>query len=527
MTSARPRAKKATPATIITMLRGIQAKNPQGPALIFEGQTTTWGELWLRGNRLANGLLSMGMQREDRVMVLMSNCSQFPEAALGIAKAGCATTLCNYRLTPAEIQFQINKIQARAVIVRALQYELVKQVRGQTPCLEQVIFVGPDCPPDCTPYEDLLAANSDKDPEVMVTAEDINTVMFTSGTTGLPKASVRTHGSTFMSFLGVSLEYGLTQGGKQLVTAPMYAAAAYGFMSAGLLSGVPAVIMPAFEPAQVLEAIARHEIAWTFMVPIMWDWLLNHAVELDHPPDASSLTLALSCGAPLHNRTVKRVMSHFPNCRMANWLGASELGFVSNIDFSHGLKDEGCIGKPMAATEMALFDQQGRPAPEGEVGILYVRGLGTFEGYWDDEAGSREAVLDDVWVTVGDMARKDGEGNFFLVDRAKDMIITGGTNVYPAEVEQVLMEIEGVIDAAVIGVPDEKWGEAVKAVVVRAVGSDLDEAGIIAQCREKLAGFKAPKSVDFVQAIPRSLIGKALKHKLREKYWPQAGAQIA
>ncbi|MCF8035040.1 MAG: acyl--CoA ligase [Desulfarculaceae bacterium] len=527
MESALPRVKKPSPPTMITMLRSIQAKNPHGPALIFDNETTTWRQMWLRSNRLANGLLSLGMQKADRVMVLMSNCPQFPEAALGIAKAGCATTLCNYRLTPAEIQFQINKIKARAVIVRALQYELVKQVRDQTPSLEQVIFVGQDCPRDCTPYEDFLAANSDQDPAVEVLAEDINTVMFTSGTTGLPKASARTHGSTFMSFLGVSLEHGLAQGGKQLVAAPMYAAAAYGFMSAGLLSGVPVVIMPSFDPPQVLRAIAEHQIAWTFMVPIMWDWLLDHADEMQDPPDATSLVLALSCGAPLHNRTVKRVMAHFPNSEMANWLGASELGFVSNIRFSGGLKGEGCIGQPAAATEMALFDQQGQPVAPGEVGILYVRGIGTFEGYWDDQAGTREAILDNTWVTVGDMARQDQEGDFYLVDRAKDMIITGGTNVYPAEVEQVLMEIQGVGDAAVIGVPDQKWGESVKAVVVLAPGSELDEAAIIAQSRQHLAGFKAPKSVDFVEAIPRSLIGKALKNKLREKYWPKGESNIS
>jgi long-chain acyl-CoA synthetase len=215
------------------------------------------------------------------------------------------------------------------------------------------------------------------------------------------------------------------------------------------------------------------------------------------------------------------MVDHFKTTEIYNMLGASELGFITRISADEWLKGgkANSIGKAIFDMELKIVSKDGKEVEPGEVGLLYCRSSAIFDGYWYNEAGTQEAFLDHEWATVGDMARMDNDGYYYLVDRAKDMIVSGGTNIYPAEVEGVILQMEGIADVGVIGVPDEKWGEQVKAVVVLKPSYSVREDEIISFCKERLAGFKVPKSVDYVDSIPRSLIGKMLKKDLRKKYW--------
>ncbi len=223
---------------------------------------------------------------------------------------------------------------------------------------------------------------------------------------------------------------------------------------------------------------------------------------------------------------MKQILKRFSQAEVSNWLGASEFGFISKYSFKNGLKEEGCVGKAVFDLELKLFNENGNPVKTGEPGILYGRGYSMWEGYYNRLQATKEAYLDHEWGTVGDIARQDEDGDFYIVDRKNDVIITGGINVYPAEIENILKKNEEIVDSAVIGVPDEKWGEAVKAVVVKRPDSAITENDVIEFCRKYLAGFKIPKSVDFVDQVPRSFVGKALKKELRKKYWEGRDRQI-
>lgn len=226
--------------------------------------------------------------------------------------------------------------------------------------------------------------------------------------------------------------------------------------------------------------------------------------------------------------TKHKIIEFFKNAELNEFYGSTELGVSTTLRHVDQLRKERCVGKPLQDLELRLIDPAtGTEVKRGEVGLLYSRGLGGLRGYWNDQAATEEAFLDHEWATVGDLAMQDDEGYYYIVDRVKDMIITGGVNVYPVEIEATLRNIEKIQDVAVIGVPDEKWGESVKAIVVAKPDVDLTENEIISYAREKMAGFKVPKSVDFVAEIPRSLTGKILKKDLRSKYWGDARVQIS
>jgi long-chain acyl-CoA synthetase len=286
-----------------------------------------------------------------------------------------------------------------------------------------------------------------------------------------------------------------------------------------MLSGGTIGIVPSFVPDKIFSYIEKYRATWMFMVPIMYDWMLMTPEDVRNRYDISTLRHVTSCGAPLHNTTAVKMIECFKSAEVSNWLGASEFGFISRFSYRDGLKEEGCIGKAIFDLELKIFDENGNPVKKGESGILYGRGFSMWEGYLNKPEATREAYLDHEWGTVNDIVRLDEDGNFYIVDRKNDMIISGGINIYPAEIENVLKKHNDVADLAVIGVPDDKWGESVKAVVVKKAGSTVTEDELIDFCKKELAGFKLPKSIDFIDQIPRSFVGKSLKKELRKKYW--------
>jgi len=520
----KPEGRKSFSDNAISTIRMNVVKHPDKTAVRFGDQSLKWIELWERSNRLANSLKALNLKKDDRVMIFLPNCMEYPEVTLGINKADLVSCGANIRLTGPEIAYQLSDSGARAVILKTReQLDIIMEIRGQTPALEHIIMIEEGADGGGVDYSELLSSGSDKEPVSEHTPDDIHVLMYTSGTTGKPKAAARTYKSDYHMANAVCHELGLNSDDTYLAVAPLYAAASVGYTFACLMSGGTLVILPAFEPDKVLKQIETYRPTWFFMVPIMYEWVLGMP---DNGHDISSVRHVISCGAPLHNATARKMIDGFPGAEVSNWLGASEFGFISRYSYKDGLGKEGCVGKPLFDLELAVFDEEGRGVPKGEPGVLYGRGFSMWEGYLNKPEATAESFLDHEWGTVGDIAKLGDDGNFYIVDRKKDMIITGGINVYPVEVENVLMDHEAVADVVVIGVPDEKWGEAVKALVVPAQGAQPGEAEMIGHCRGSLAGFKVPKSVEFIDAVPRSLIGKALKNKLREKYWQGRDTKI-
>jgi len=516
----RKQGKKSFTDDVISTIRMNVTKSPNNIAVTFEDQELTWGEVWDRSNSLANGLFGLGLKRHDRVLIFLPNCLEYPETILGINKAGCVASACNFRLTGTEVAYQLNDSKARAIIIKGSdELEAILAVRDQVPSLDHIIMIDDKAPEGTHSFYKLIADNPSIEPAVEKSTDDIHLLMYTSGTTGKPKAAARTYKSDYHMANAVCHEMALGPDDVYLAIAPMYAAASMGYVFATMMSGGTLAVVPNFVPDQFFAEIDKKQATWTFMVPIMYEWALSVPEEIRAENDISSIQHIASCGAPLHNATAAKIMKCFPNAQVSNWLGASEFGFISKYVYGETPVAEGCVGKPVFDLELAVFDDQGNRTPVNEPGVLYGRGYSMWEGYLNKPEATDESFLGHEWGTVGDIARLGEDGNFYIVDRKSDMIITGGLNVYPVEIENVLLTNDSVADVAVIGVPDEKWGEAVKALVVKAPGTDPLEEDLLVYCKDKLAGFKAPKSVDFIDQVPRSMIGKSLKAQLRKKYW--------
>ncbi len=507
----------------LTSIRGHVVKRPDKIALKTETFSETYAEMWQRCTQMANALLSKGLKKPDLMITYMPNCYQYVEIIVAALMAGLPLSLGNYRLTPEEIIYQINNCGAKVVFVQQEQYELIKPLMDRLPTVKELVLVSDTKAEGALNYEELIAGGSPEETNAAIELEDMHLLFYTSGTTGKPKGAVRTMYCDYNMAVSTAIELGVSRNDTLFVAAPMYAAATAGYVYCTLLVGGTISIAPAFIPEDSLRLIDLFKPTFVFMVPVMFKWMLAML-----PPetvakyDLSSVRLAVSCGAPMHSDIFQAMADKFTNAKCVNMLGVSELGFVTAIttDEWFGLKKQGSIGKGSFDIDLKIVDLDGNEVTEpGGIGVLYVKSPATFNGYWQNPEGTAKSFLDDQWCSVGDMARFDEDGYYFLVDRAQDMIVSGGTNIYPAEVENVIMGMEGIADVGVIGVPDEKWGELVKAVVVLKPGHEVSEEEVIAYCRQHLAGFKIPKSVDYIEAIPRNAAGKMLKKDLRKPYW--------
>ncbi len=531
--TSKPDGTGTRPATgysnnLVSSMRMNLNKNPDMLAIICEERAETWAEMWARTNRLSNGLHRLGARKGDRVAIYLKNCLEFPETFIATTKSGFIMSPVNYRLTAEEVAYQLNNCGAVAVVTDPEFVNLLKSIAGEVPNLKHVIVLGKNAPQGTISYEALIDESDPAEITTEISPHDIHMILYTSGTTGQPKGAIRGYMENYHTGMTVCVEWRIRSGDIHLAVVPLYHAGSCAWYCAVLVSGGTIVVAPAFDPEKVLESIERFKPTWTMMVPIMYDWLFSLPEEVLNQYDVSSLRTVISGGAPLHTDTKHKILKFFKNAELNEFYGSTELGVSTTLRHEDQLRKDRCVGKPLQDLELKLVDPAtGKEVARGKVGLLYSRGLGGLRGYWNDQSGTEEAFLDHEWATVGDMARQDEEGHYYIVDRLKDMIITGGTNVYPLEVEAVIRGLDKIQDVAVIGVPDKKWGEAVKAIVVAKPGVNVSEEEVIEYCRDKLAGFKIPKTVDFVTELPRSLTGKILKKELRKKYWDDGVVQVS
>jgi len=502
------------------MLDGARRRHGDKVAIIDGDRRVTFGELYERSGRCAGLLKGLGVGSEDRVCILALNSHRNLEALFGTVWAGGIAAPLNYRLSLAELVGIVAMVEARVLVVDEEFLALGEQLRAELACLDHLVLIG-DRParPGLVDYEAALA-EAEMPSDALRGGEDIATIFFTGGTTGLPKGVMQTHNNLVTSALMYVARWSWTEDMILLGSAPMFHVAAAAVIPPVLLVGGQIVMMAKFDPVGYADLIERHRITFANGVPTMFKMIVDAPGFAAR--DLTSLTGMNMGGSPMPVDLLKQLVEGFPNCRFYNTYGMTEVTSASTV--SDGvtrlaLPDQEwqwrTIGWPTPLTEVRIFGPDDRELPPGEIGELRMRGPLVMKGYWRNPAAT-QAAIGDGWMRSGDLGYADERGNFFLVDRMKDMIITGGENVYSTEVETVIRAMPQVSEVAVVGVPHDKWGEAVHAVVVPWPGIALTGEEVIGFCRERIAGYKTPRSVEVrANALPVSGAGKIAKNVLR------------
>jgi acyl-CoA synthetase (AMP-forming)/AMP-acid ligase II len=507
-------------------IQKVNAKKfPQTVALRDAQRAFTYPEMNRRVNKLANSLTSLGLQKGDKVAVLLENCIEICELFLATAKSGIIIVPINFRLVGTEIEYIVNNSDAKAFVVHDQFAETVAPVRADLKNIpaENYIIVGKPRG-GYRPYEEFIQDSSDAEPSIEVVPRDTWILIYTSGTTGKPKGVIRSHESHIAYYLHNAVDFDFNEHDVCLNVMPLCHINSIFFTFTFLYIGGSAYIHPAlnFKPEEILEIIEREKISFISLIPTHYNLILNASAEA-RKRDVSSIRKLLCSSAPGRKSMKQAVMEFFPGVKLYEAYGSTEGGMVTILKPEYQMTKLGSIGFECIGTDfIRILDIDGNPVPLGEIGELYSRGPMLFDEYYKLPDQTAESFKDSFF-SAGDMARQDEDGFYYLVDRKKNMIITGGENVYPSEVEEVVGNIEGVFDCAVIGLPDEKWGERVAAVVIRKQGyddSNLNAQDVIQNCKDKMAGYKCPKQVVFVgeDEMPRTGTGKILHRILREKF---------
>jgi fatty-acyl-CoA synthase len=480
-----------------------------------------------RACRLANALIEMGLEKGDRIALLAYNCLEWLEIYTAIAKAGLVAVPVNFRLVGPEIRFIVENAEAAALIVQDDLLERVEAVRADLPVREdRYIHFGTDkAPAGFRSYENLLARAAATEPSRRVGPDDPFTLLYTSGTTGKPKGAIRNNGSLVLHSYINQVDFGFSRDDLGLLVMPMCHANSVFFTFTFASCGAVCCVYDrrSFDPEHLLRTLAGDRFTFTSLVPTHFIMMLGLPDRLKQELDVGSITKLLISSAPARRDTKLALMEYFRNARLYEAYGSTETGFVTLLRPEEQLTKLGSIGRELTGTgRVKLLGPDGDETPSGETGEIFARTPYSFQGYWKLPEKTAEAFRGD-YCTVGDLARRNDESYHYLVDRKSNMIISGGENVYPSEVEQVLGAHPKVKDLAVIGVPDEKWGEAVHAVVVLHQGQGASEFELLDWCKDRIAGYKRPKSVSFINEdeMPRTATGKLLHRMLRSRYGRQ------
>ena len=498
---------------------------PDRPAVIFDGQTISFEQLAERVNRLANGLSNMGVGTGDRVATMQVNTNQCIEAYFAAAQLDAIYVPINFRAKTDELAQMLEIAQPSLLLLGERYLPLVPEGPMSS---KGIIILDGETGGNNKNYEELLAVSP---PDQMHFPEagdgDTTVIMFTAGTTGVPKGVMLTHDS-FSSYLLATVEPADPDVEESnLITVPFYHIAGLQAALAAVYGGRTLVVMRQFEPVEWLRLVQDNRANRAMLVPTMLKHLMEHP-DFSHY-DLSSLSVITYGAAPMPLEVIREAITKFPSSRFINAFGQTETASTitmlppddhvlegSSEEIDAKLKRLTSIGKPLDDVEVTIVDEEGRPVAEGETGEIVARGSRMMAGYWQEESATRDTIRGG-WIYTGDLGYQDQDGYIFLSGRAKDFIKRGGEMISPEEVEQVLRSHPEIDDAAVIGVPDVEWGEEVRALVVSR-SDQVDEELIIEFCRDKMAGFKRPRSVIFVGELPRNVMGKVLKRDLREEF---------
>lgn len=500
------------------VLENNAEKFPNKEAVVFGDRRLTNQELYARVNALAKGLRDLGVQRGDIVAILLLNCSEFIEITFAVNQIGGVWLPINYRLAGPEVSYILNHAGAKMLISEKEFEPLLKGIETEISGVKKIIAVGKETPEGWESYDRLVAANRGvKVPHEQVELDDLHRLMYTSGTTAHPKGVMITYGNLYWKNIGHILMFNMTPADKTLVVGPLYHVGGMDLPGTGTIYiGGSLVILRRFEPIPVLEAIQKERPTNAWFAPTMVNMLFQEPTFDRY--DVSSIRFIIDGGEKMPLPLIRKIQEKFPGAWFADAYGLTET--VSGDTFLEKEKmisKIGSVGKPCIQLRVRIVDDQGQDLPPNTLGEIVLRGPKVFKGYWKNPQATAEAIKNG-WFHTGDLGTMDEEGYLYIVDRKKDIIISGGENIASLEVERVIYELPQVLEAAVIGVPHPKWQEIPIAYVALKKGEKLTPEEIIAHCTKRLAKFKVPKKVEFIDALPRNPSGKVLKRELREKH---------
>jgi acyl-CoA synthetase (AMP-forming)/AMP-acid ligase II len=511
MTSERQVLLPSTyrPMTMASGIRSCALRDPEKVALTCAGRKLTYRQLVDRIDKVATlARHHFHLNKGDRAAIVAGNCLEYIEIVDGLSVAGVATATPNPRQTPAELGFILNDCGARVAFVTAEGEPLVRAAGCLS--LEHIIVIG-------EAYEALLNDTRPDGSLPTVDEWDAFALPYTSGTTGKPRGVTLPHRSRVMVGFCMASEYGCySPDDHYLAIAPLFHGAGFSFAHAAVFFGGSCEILTSFDAETTIRRLHESGAAGTFMVPTHFHAIFALEKPIRDRWRGVALKALVSNAAPLPQRTKELIVDYFGDGMLHETYGSTEGGIVTNLRPPDQLSKQQCVGRPFLMNEVRLLGEDGSPVPRGEVGELYNNSPCLFLGYWNQPEATA-AAMRDGWFSAGDLARMDDEGYFYLVDRKKDMYISGGVNVYPREIEEFLYRMTGVKEVAVVGVSDEYWGEVGKAFVVLQRGVSVAPDDLISACKQNLAGYKVPRQVVFLDALPRNAAGKILKTDLRKR----------
>jgi len=497
---------------------------PDKTAIIFEDKRYSYREIEGRANRLAEGLKTNGAVKEDRVGLLERPCPEYMELYTAIPKIGAVLTPLNCRLSGREMEYIINDAEIKILIFGKEFAETVHSIQPNLRTVKTYFCIG-EAPSGIGSYEDLIKEFSGELPDIEFDDYEVAVQIYTSGTTGKPKGVMLTHKNMISMFLSKIIDFKLDSDDIFLSSVPFYHTAVLNALVMLYIGGT-LIIHREFDPGHFLETIEAEKVTLALGVPSMINFLVQHNEKYHRDYDFSTLKTFFYGASPMPVALLRKAMETF-RCNFIHSYGLTEasagVAFLSFEDHPfEGAKEKvrrlTSCGKEIFNVNVRVVDKEGTEIKSGETGEITVRGDTVMKGYWKLPKETSETIKNG-WLQTGDMATVDEEGYIYIVDRKNDMIISGGENIYPREVEEVLSSHPSVLEAAVIGVPDKKWGETVKAFVVLKEGENVSEYEVIDFCKNNLASYKKPSSIEFMDLLPRNSVGKVLKKKLREEYW--------
>jgi len=514
-----------TICTLRTFLTKNIEHDPDKTAFIEGDRQYTFSEFTDRTYSMGNALLDLGLNKGDRVAMLSHNTIENAESYFSIPNAGLVLVMLNFRLAPREIQTILTDSEASALIVNEKYVGHVDQIKDQIPAVKNYIFIGEksNTPEGYINYETLIEESSPDIPDVSVTEDDLAALIYTSGTTGAPKGCMATHRNLYHAGRSLNVAIDLGEDDVEIIASPLFHATGISCIMPAVYAGVSSVIMPQWGVEEFLSLVDKHKVTTGMIATPMLLFLVDYPEIKKY--DVSSLKYIFFAGAPVTPVIYKKAINIFGNV-FIHLFGTSEtVGHTTILPTDD-------IAKAMASGNDDIFSSCGRSSPDmqsivvdekdnpvrpGAVGEIKVRGLGTTLGYWRNEKATKQDYRNG-WYYPLDLCKVDEKGYVYVVDRKKDMIITGGENVYPAEIENVLYKHPGVQHTAVIGLPDKKWSQVVTAIVVKKSEVETTEDELRAFCRQEIAGYKVPKKIIFVDELPMSTSGKILKYRLRDQF---------